>query len=93
MLAYYNIFGAIFSNFISDFLNANPDALVSSEYFAMFILALCLLPTVFEREIKDLEYMAHLLFYATAIFFLSLISLVITQGISSNPDPQPLDHF
>ena len=60
---------------------------------AKAILALFIFPTIFEREIKDLEYMAYLLFLAVCLFFLTLISYAVIQGPVNNPDIYYLDNF
>lgn len=78
MFAYYNLFGDIFSSFMKDFiLNTTEDTIFTSQYFAIFVLAIFILPSVFDREMKELEFLAHLLFIAVCLFVISIVSYTI----------------
>ena len=94
MFAYYNLFGDIFSSFMQDFLlNTSDESIFASEYFAIGVLAVFIFPSIFDREMKELEYLAHLLFIATCVFVLTLFVYTLMQWTTNNPDVKPMDHF
>lgn len=80
MIIYFIIIGDILSSFAMQIWKEN-DTFLTSRALYVLIVAICLSPLIFKKEIHELKIASFLLFIAIFLFVIVFFYQIITAGI------------